>query len=73
MKPERFTEAPDHSGFNPGSMRVSKWYQRTTPKGDVSHFSRFSRTSDAFVESGWTSVREPTDIFDIFTFEPKLV
>ena len=42
-------------------MRVGKWDQRTTPKGDVSQFSRFSRAIDAFVESGWTSVREPTE------------
>ena len=26
MKPERFTEALDHAGFNPDTMRVSKWY-----------------------------------------------
>ena len=46
MKPERFTEAPDHAGFNPDAMRASKWQQKTTLEGDVSHFSSFSRTSD---------------------------
>ena len=44
MKPERFTEAPDHTGFNPDNMRVSS--QKTTHNGDVSHFSSFFRTSD---------------------------
>ena len=28
MKPEKFIEAPDHAGFNPDTMRVSKWLQR---------------------------------------------
>ena len=47
IKPERFIQALDHAGFfNPYTMRVSKWYQKTTLKGDVSHFSPFSRTSD---------------------------
>ena len=59
MKPERFTEAPDHAGFNPDTMRVSKWYQKATLKGDVSHFKSFNRTRDAFVETSWTSIREP--------------
>ena len=58
MKPERFKETPDHAGFNPDTMRVSKWYQKTTLKGDVSHFSSFSRTSDTFVETNLTSERE---------------
>ena len=50
MKPERFTEAPDHAGFNPDTMKVSKRYQETTLKGDVSHFSSFSRASDALLK-----------------------
>ena len=58
MKPEGLTEAPDHAGLDPDTMRVSKWYQETTLQGDVAHFSFFSPTSDAFVETGWTSVRE---------------
>ena len=41
MKPERFTEELDHAGFNPDTMRVSKWYQKTTLKSDVSHISSF--------------------------------
>ena len=61
MKPERFTEAPDHAGFNPGTMRVCKWYQKTTRTGDVSHFLSLSRTSDACVETNLTSEREPTE------------
>ena len=46
MKPERFTDTPDHAGFNPDTMRASKWLQKTILKGDVSHFSSFSRKSD---------------------------
>ena len=41
MKPERFTEELDHAGFNPDTMRVSKGYQKTTFKSDVSHISSF--------------------------------
>ena len=48
MKPERFTEALDHTGFNPETMRVSK--QKTTHNGDVSHFSSFLRTIDTCFE-----------------------
>ena len=58
MKPERFTETLDHAGVNPDAIRVSKWYRKTTLKGDVSHFSSFSRTSDTFVETNLTSERE---------------
>ena len=61
MKPERFTEALDHAGFNPDTMRVSKWYQKTTFKSDVSHFSSFCRTRDTFVETNLTSEREPIE------------
>ena len=61
MKPQRFTEAPDYAGFNPDTMRVSKWYQRMTLKGDVSHFSFLSRTSDTFVETNLTTEREPIE------------
>ena len=61
MKPERFTEAPDHARFNPDTMRVCKRYQKTTRHGHVSHFSSFSRTSDTLVETGWTSAREPIE------------
>ena len=39
MKPERLTEALDNAGFNPDTIRVSNWYQETTLKGDISHFS----------------------------------
>ena len=46
MKPERFIQALDHAAYNPDTVRVSKWYQKTTLKGDASHFSSFSRTSD---------------------------
>ena len=42
-------------------MKVSKWHLETTLKGDVSHFSSFSRASDAFVETYWTSIREPIE------------
>ena len=59
MKPERFTEAPDHTGFNPDNMRVSK--QKTTHNGDVSHFSSFFRTSDTCFETHLTSEREPIE------------
>ena len=59
MKPERFTETPDHAGVNPDAISFSKWYRQTTFKGDVSHFSSFSRTSDTFVETNLTSEREP--------------
>ena len=52
VKPER---------FSPDTTRVSKWYQEATLKGDVSHFSSFSRTSNAFAETGWTSVQEPIE------------
>ena len=61
MKPERFTETPDHAGVNPDTIRVSKWCRKTTLKGDVSHFSSFSRTSDTFVEINFTSEREPIE------------
>ena len=46
MKPERLTEAPENAGLNPDTTKVSKWYQETTRKDDVSHFSSFSRKSD---------------------------
>ena len=59
MKPERLTGEPDSASFPPDTMKVSKWYQEATRKGDVSHFSSFSPTSDAFVETDWTSVSEP--------------
>ena len=58
VKPERFIEAPDHTGFNPDTMRVSGWYQKTTSKGNVPHFSSFSRTSDTCFETYLTSERE---------------
>ena len=45
MKPERFTEAPDHTDFKPDTMKGSKWY-----------LEAISRTSDAFVETSWASV-----------------
>ena len=45
MKPERFTEAPDHTDLKPDTMKGSKWYQEA-----------ISRTSDAFVETSWESV-----------------
>ena len=61
MKPERFTEALDHAGFNPDTMRASKKFQKTTFKCNVSHFSSFSRTSDTFVETNLTSEREPIE------------
>ena len=61
VKPERFKEAPDHSGFNPDTMRVGKCFQKTTLKGDVSHFLSFSRTSDTFVETYLTWEREPIE------------
>ena len=61
-KPERFIQALDHAGFfNPYTMRVSKWYQKTTLKGDVSHFSSFSRTSDTCLETSLTKEREPAE------------
>ena len=43
-------------------MRVSK--QKTTPKGDVPHFSSFSRTSDTCFETNLTSEREREPIED---------
>ena len=46
MKPARLTEAPDNAGLNPDTMKVSKWYQETTRKNDVPHFSLSSRMSD---------------------------
>ena len=49
MKQEKFTESPDHAGFNPDTMRVSKWHQEATFQGYVSHFSSSSCTSVAFV------------------------
>ena len=61
MKPKRLTEAPDNAGCNPDIMKVSKWYQETTRKGDDDpHFSSSSRMSDASVETDWTpyQVRE---------------
>ena len=42
MKPERFTEAPDHAGVKPDTMRVSKWYKEATVKGDIFYTSHFS-------------------------------
>ena len=50
-------------GSNPDIMKVSKWYQETTRKDDVPHFSSSSRMSDAVVETDWTSyqVRELVD------------
>ena len=49
LKPERLTETHDHAGFQSRNMRVSNWYQKASLKGDVSHFSSFSRTSHVFV------------------------
>ena len=61
MKPKRLTEAPDNAGFNPDIIKLSKWYQETTRKGDDPHYSSSSRMSDAFVETDWTpyQAREP--------------
>ena len=28
----RFIEAPDHTGFNPDTLRLCKWYQRRLPR-----------------------------------------
>ena len=64
MKPERFTEAPDYAGLHPDTMKVSKWYLKTTLNRDVSHFSFLSRTSDTFVETNLTSDREPIEDFE---------
>ena len=63
VKPERLTESPDSAGFNPDTMKVSKWYQEATRKSDVSHFSSSRGTSDAFADTDWTSyqVREPIE------------
>ena len=61
MKSERVTEAPDDAGLKPDTMRVSKWYQEATHKGDFSHFSSFNRTSGTCVESILTSEREPIE------------
>ena len=57
MKPEKLTKAPHNAGFNPDTMKVSRWYQETTRNGDVSHFSSTSRMSDTFVETDRTSYR----------------
>ena len=59
MEPER--EAPDNAGSNPDTMKVSNGTNGTNLNLHVSHFSSFSRTSDAFVETDWTSVREPIE------------
>ena len=63
-KPEQLTEAPENAGVNPGTMRVSKWYQEPTRDDDDSnHFSSSSRVSDVFTGADRTSyqVREPIE------------
>ena len=57
MKSERLTEAPDNASSNPDTMKVSKWYQETTLKGDVSQFSSFNCVIDIVVEIDWTSYK----------------
>ena len=64
VKPERFTETLDLAGVNLDTIRVSKWYRKTTLKGEVSHFSSFSRTSDTFFETNLTSEIEPIEHYE---------
>ena len=63
MKPERLTEAPENASIDPGTMRVSKWYQEPTREDDDSHFSSSSRVSDVFTGTNKTSYqgREPME------------
>ena len=63
MEPERLSEAPENGGIDPGTMRVSKWYQGTTREDDDSHFSSSSRVSDVFTGTNRTSYqgREPIE------------
>ena len=58
LMPERFVEVSHHACVNPDDMTISKWCQKTTLKGDVSHFSSVSRTSDTCVETNLTSEQE---------------
>ena len=55
MKPEQLTEAPANAGIDPGTMRVSRWYQEPSREDDHSHFSSSSRVSDVFTGTNTTS------------------
>ena len=63
MKPERLTEAPENAGSDPGTMRVSTWYQEPTREDDDPHIPSSSRVSDVLVGTNRTSyqVREPIE------------
>ena len=54
MKPERLTEAPNNAGFDPSTMRVSKWYQKPTREDDDPHFPSSSRVSEVFTGTNRT-------------------
>ena len=64
MEPERLTEAPENAGIDPGTMRVSKWYQGAAREDDDSHFSSSSRAGDVFTGTNRTSYREREPIED---------
>ena len=55
MKPKQLTEVPANAGIDPGTMRVSRWYQEPTREDDDSHFSSASRVSDVFTGTNRTS------------------
>ena len=58
MKPERLTEEPENAGIDPGTMRVSKWYQETVRENDDSHLSSSSSVGDVFTGTNRTSYQE---------------
>ena len=49
VKPGRPTDALENAGIDPDTMKVRKWHQETTRKGDVSHLSFSSRVGDVFL------------------------
>ena len=48
MKPERLTEAPENAGIDPGTMRVSEWYQEPPREDDDPYLPSSSRVSDVW-------------------------
>ena len=63
MKPEQRTEALANGGIDPGTLRVSRWYQEPAREDEDSHFSSSSRVSDVCTGTNRTSYqgREPIE------------
>ena len=48
MKPDRHTKAPENAGIDSSTMRVSAWYQESTPEDEDPHSPPPNRVRDTF-------------------------